>query len=115
MDTVTYPNGVVLEELTTNVALYERPHPYNGIRGSTQTVYGDVHRVVSHPFKEGDKVRVGKGKVVWTVESVSGQHVSLRRVAQVKTGLIGTHGPLVRSAYRYKVFEYNQLTRLTKI
>lgn len=110
-----YPNGVVLEELTTNVPLYDRPHRYNGILGSRETVYGDVHRVVSHPFTDGDKVRIGKGKVVWTVESVSGQHVSLRRVAQVKTGLLGANGPIVRPTYRYKVFEYDQLTRLTKI
>jgi hypothetical protein len=112
----TYPNGVVLEELTTNVALYERPAArHTGRIGSTETVYADVHRVVAHPFAAGHKVRIGKGKVEWTVEDSGPDHVSLRRVAQVKTGLIGANGPIVRSAYRYKVVQYDQLTRLTKI
>jgi hypothetical protein len=99
----TYPNGVVLEDKETNVPLYDRPHRYNGIRGSRETVYGWVNRVVAHPFANGHQVRIGKGKVVWTVTNSGPDSVSLVREYLNRSG---------RHVSTYRTFEYNQLTRL---
>jgi hypothetical protein len=70
---------VVLEEDLTRVALTERSaYRHTGRAGSTETVYGMVHRVVSHPFTEGATVTIGGGKTRWTIIDVGSQFVRVR-------------------------------------
>lgn len=39
----------------------------------------EVWEVLEHPFKVGDKVRIGSGTVVWTVDFVHEQGISMHK------------------------------------
>jgi len=76
--TTTAANGVVLEVKSSRVPLYERSdYRHSGVLGSSYLVYGYRRRIVSHPFRVGDVVQLGKGRNRWRVRWVGAQSVSL--------------------------------------
>lgn len=72
-------NGVVLEPVSTPIERY-RYTGRNGRRSGKYTAY--VRRVLSHPFKPGDVVsigRSGRGRVAWVVTDYTDQSVTVSR------------------------------------
>jgi hypothetical protein len=88
--TFTAANGTVFEAETHNCCLGHTA------RHNTP-IYGDVHGVVSHPFTEGSKVRIGKGTTTWRVYFTGNDVVS------------------VTNGKQYRSFAFDQIARLSLI
>lgn len=96
-ETITFANGVVVEERQHAVRRqYGRKNQYG---------YFYVNRVVVNPFKKGDKVRIGNGKEIWTVDLAGGNAVGLKVTRKDPKHFMGE-----RTIYRD--FEYAGLARV---
>lgn len=95
-------NGVVLEkDMRRTIVAQTSDYARGGIMGCYTPIYAPRQHVVSHPYVVGDRVQIGKGAVVWTVEYVGRQHVALEHVRGRKT--------------TRKTLYYSAITRLSKV